>query len=255
MSRFIVGATWDDAPHLGEAAKQALWASYPPNMRDARTKGIPQLGAGAIYPVAESEIVVKNFAIPKHFRRAYGMDAGGGAKPTAACFGALDPDAGVLYIHDVYKRESSEPVVHAEAVKARGAWLPGVGDCAALIMTAHDAEQLIRTYRRLGLDLELPDKAVETGIFDTWTLMSTGRLKVFASCRAWFDEFRLYRRNEKGRIVKANDHIMDAMRYLVRSGLKRAIAEPIVPETVDPAARWGFGGGGGGAGALEWMGR
>jgi hypothetical protein len=36
------------------------------------------------------------------------------------------------------------------------------------------------------------------------------------------EEYRLYRRDEKGRIVKANDHLMDATRYAVRSGLTRA---------------------------------
>jgi hypothetical protein len=44
--------------------------------------------------------------------------------------------------------------------------------------------------------------------------MSTGRLKVFRNLSAWLEEFRLYRRDEKGRVVKENDHIMDAMRYL-----------------------------------------
>jgi hypothetical protein len=93
-------------------------------------------------------------------------------------------------------------------------------------MTQHDAEQLINVYRRGGLDLVLADKAVETGIQDVWELMSAGRFKVFAHCSAWFDEFRLYHRDETGRIVKANDHLMDATRYLVRSGLTRATTEP-----------------------------
>ena len=51
---------------------------------------------------------------------------------------------------------------------------------------------------------------------EVWELLSAGRLKVFASCGAWFDEFRLYRRDDKGRIVKENDHLMDCTRYLVR---------------------------------------
>ncbi len=51
--------------------------------------------------------------------------------------------------------------------------------------------------------------------------MSAGRLKVFDSCGAWFEEFRLYRRDEKGRIVKQHDHLMDCTRYLVRARHER----------------------------------
>ena len=71
-------------------------------------------------------------------------------------------------------------------------------------------------YRQLGLNLELPDKAVETGIEAVWARLVDGRLKVFASCEAWFEEYRFYRRDDKGRIVKSNDHLMDSTRYLVR---------------------------------------
>jgi hypothetical protein len=52
--------------------------------------------------------------------------------------------------------------------------------------------------------------------------MSENRLKVFSSLRNWLNEFRLYRRDEKGKVVKDNDHLMDATRYLVVSGLSRA---------------------------------
>ena len=44
--------------------------------------------------------------------------------------------------------------------------------------------------------------------------MSTGRLKVFRSLSGWLKEFRLYRRDQDGRVVKQDDHLMDATRYL-----------------------------------------
>ena len=57
--------------------------------------------------------------------------------------------------------------------------------------------------------LELADKAVEAGIQEAWELLSAGRLKVFDSCGAWFEEYRLYRRDDTSRIVKPNDYLMD----------------------------------------------
>ena len=69
MSKYVVMAGWDDVPHLAEQTKKDLYASIPPYQRDARSKGIPQLGSGAIYPVPESEIVCKPFEIPSAVTR------------------------------------------------------------------------------------------------------------------------------------------------------------------------------------------
>ena len=218
MSKHVTMASWDDVPHLSAQTKAELLASIPPWHRDARTKGIPQIGSGVIYPVPESEIAVEGFTIPPHGRRGYGMDCGGGAKPTAAVWGALDPETHVAYLYSAHKGSAAEPVIHATAIKARGEQLPGRADAAALIMTEHDTEQLLMTYQRLGLQIARADKGVETGIYEMWQLLSTGLLKVFRSLEPWFIEYRLYRRDAHGRIVKANDHLMDATRYLLKGG-------------------------------------
>lgn len=223
MSRFVVTATWDDAPHLTPEMRESLWASIPPYQRDARSKGIPQLGSGAIYQVSEDDVKVEDFELPVHWPRAFGMDTGWDW--TAAVWGAWDRTTDTVYIYSAYKRGQAEPPIHAEAIKARGDWIRGVGDAAAI--NSYDGRSFLDIYRSLGLDVDLPDKAVEAGIQRVWERLSAGKLKVFASCRAWFDEYRLYRRDEKGRIVKADDHLMDASRYLVVSGLERARTRPV----------------------------
>lgn len=223
MSRVLIGATWDDVGHLTQEAKDALWASIPPHQRDARSKGIPQLGAGAIYPFPESEIRVAPFEIPRHWPRGFGLDTALGGT-TAAVWAALDRETQVLYLYDIYKRSGAEVAVHMEAFRAKGLWIPGVGDAADIL--DHDRTQFITKYRQHGLNIELPDKAVETGIQDVYDRLSAGKLKVFSSCSAWFEEFRLYRRDEKGRVVKKNDHLLDATRYLCRSGVQRMKIQP-----------------------------
>jgi hypothetical protein len=80
-----------------------------------------------------------------------------------------------------------------------------------------DGLALFSEYQDLGLKLEPADNAVEAGLHAVWMRLCTGRLKIFQSCQAWLAEFRLYRRDENGRVVKENDHLMDATRYLVRS--------------------------------------
>ena len=219
---YLTTATWDDAPHLSEKDKEELLAAFPPHQRDARSKGIPSLGSGAIYPVPESEIIVPSFEIPRHFRHVYGLDVGW--NNTAAVFLAIDPDNHIAYLTSDYKRGNAEPSVHAEAIRsrARGHGKPGVIDPAANGRSQKDGQNLMSLYRNLGLNVTNAENSVESGIYEVWQLLSTGRLKVFSSCSAFLEEYRVYRRDEKGRIVKDNDHIMDALRYAIVSGLQRA---------------------------------
>jgi hypothetical protein len=224
-SRYLVQAGWDDVPHLDADTKRELLASTLPHLRDARSKGVPSLGAGAIYPVAESEVMVEPFPIPAYWPRAYGQDVGWNR--TAAIWGAVDRNTDTVYLYAEHYRGQAEPSVHADAVKARGVWIPGVIDPASRGRAQKDGEQLLALYQGLGLHLTIADNSVEAGLYDVWQRLSTGRLKVFRTCLNWWAEYRLYRRDEKGRIVKANDHLMDATRYLIRSGLAVASVEPI----------------------------
>ncbi len=232
-TKYRVDAGWDDVPHLNETTKKTLLASTPPYQRDARSKGRPSLGSGAIYPFSEDDLAVDPFPIPAHWRRAFGLDVGW--KCTAAAFGAWDPEGDILYIYSEHYRGEARPTTHTSALQARGGWIPGVIDPAARGRGQRDGEQLMSDYVNLGLKLQLANNAVEAGLYAVWERMETGRLKVFRTCRNWFKEQALYRRDEKGRIVKVNDHIMDASRYLVMSGKDIAITEPVRGHTSAPA--------------------
>lgn len=244
-SKFVVMATWDDVPHLSQKTKDILWSSIPPYQRDARSKGIPALGAGAIYQVPESDIIVQDFEIPVHWPRGYSMDVGWNR--TSAGFWALDRDNDILYRTGEHYRGEAEPSIHAQAIRSRGDWYPGVIDPASRGRTQSDGLQLLQMYIDLGLNLDVASNAVESGIYEVWQRMSTGRLKVFASCQNWRFEFRLYRRDEKGRIVKVNDHAMDDTRYMVMSGIERMKTKP------KPKSETEFGNFSGGS-STGWMG-
>lgn len=231
-SKFVVMATWDDAPHLSEEVKKELWNSIPPFQRDARSKGIPQLGSGAIYPIPESDFVIDPFDIPAHWPRAYGMDVGWNR--TAVPWGAIDRETDTLYLYSEHYRGQAEPVIHAQSIKARGDWIPGVIDPAARGRGQRDGQQLLQSYIDLGLDIEVALNGVESGILEVWQRLSSGRLKVFRNMTNWLGEYRLYRRDEKGQVVKTNDHLMDATRYLVMSGIERSKTKP---EEAEPEIR------------------
>ena len=224
MTKLVVGATWDDVPHLTKEQKDELWGAIPPYQRDARSKGIPQLGSGAIFPVPESDIVCDPFDLPVYWPRSYGFDVGWNR--TAAIWQAHDRDTDTIYLYSEHYRGQAEPSIHADAIKARGAWIPGAIDPASRGRGQRDGEQLLQNYIDLGLLLTKAENGVEAGLFDVWKRLSTGRLKVFKTLQNWLAEYRLYRRDEKGQIVKLNDHLMDATRYVVVSGLALAIVAP-----------------------------
>lgn len=216
-SKYRVDCGWQDVPHLDEKTKRELLESTQEFLRDARSKGTPSLGSGAIYPVAESEIRVDPFAIPAHWPRTYALDVGW--KRTAAVWGALDRSVDCLYLFTEHYRGQAEPSIHATAIKARGDWIPGVIDPAANGRSQKDGSQLMSDYIELGLKLTPAVNAVEAGLHKVWERLSTGRLKVFSTLMNWFAEYRLYRRDESGKIVKEFDHLMDTTRYLVVSGI------------------------------------
>lgn len=225
MAKKLITATWDDAPHLSVEEKEEMFKALPPHQRDARSKGVPSLGAGAIYPVAETQITIEPFKLPDYFEFFAGMDVGWNW--TAGAFFARDPDTRNVYLYDVYKAGQAEPAVHAFAMRARGDWIPTAIDPASRGRGQKDGTQLYQDYFDLGLDLVKADNAVEAGIYKVYQYLSSGRLKVFSTCKPFFEEYRMYHRDEKGKIVKEHDHVLDAVRYGMMTGLDYATPKPM----------------------------
>lgn len=220
MSKFVMNLTWDDAPHLTEEQKAETMAGYMPHEIEMRTKGLPTLGQGSIYPVRESDITCEPFRIPDSWPRAYGLDVGYN-HPTAVIWGAYNTREDVWYLYSEHKLSRSEPAIHADAIRSRGIWMPGVIDCHSDRHSEAGAIGLLEMYTRLGLNIQSAENGpgtLEPSLLEVFQRMSSGRLKVFKHLFQWFEEFRIYRRNEKGGIVKLKDDLMDATRMLIMKG-------------------------------------
>jgi hypothetical protein len=215
-SRVLITAGWNDVPHLDAKAKQELLEETPPWLREARSEGKPSLGAGAIYPIQLDQIECEPFQIPTHWPRAYALDVGWNW--TAALWMAYDRESLTRYLYAEYKAAEGLPQVHAEAIKARGEWIPGLIDPAANNRNQRDGERLMQDYMGLGLHLTPANNAVEAGLVGCWRELSAGRIKIFKHLLRYKEEYRVYRRDEKGKVVKKNDHLMDCKRYLYNSG-------------------------------------
>jgi phage terminase large subunit-like protein len=203
VGKWVSRIEMDDVPHLSAEDKAVLLAAIPPWARDARIRGIPSMGSGAIYPIPWTDISVPRFEIPKHWKRCAGMDVGG---KTAAIWFAQSPDNGTWYGYHEYYREGELPSVHAQGIAAPGQYVPIAIDSAAHARSQIDGENLFQLYKDLGLQLHNANKAVETGLYLCWELLSSGKVKLFNDLKRFEEEYVLYRRDEKGRIVKERDH-------------------------------------------------
>jgi hypothetical protein len=240
MSRALVTATWDDVPHLSDQAKADLIASYLPHEVEARTLGIPSLGHGAVYPLAQSAYLCDPFPIPAHFPRAFGLDVGWNW--TAAVWWARDRENDQDWIYREYLREQAPPDVHVAAIKAAGDWIPGCCDPAAKQRSQVDGRNLLTEYDSLGLKMALADNSVEAGILRVYERLASGKLKIFRTCTKLLEDLRFYHRDENGRIVKENDHLCDAARYIAMTGPSIAKVKPVAKQDARVARQsWAWG--------------
>ncbi|MFP9529106.1 phage terminase large subunit family protein [Pectobacterium brasiliense] len=210
---------WDDAPHLSERVKKELLESYPPHQRDMRTKGIPMLGHGRIYDFSEELITCDPFPIPDHWMVIDGMDFGWD-HPQARVRLAWDADEDKFYITRAYKASQTSPGEAWFATKAWAAGAPTAWPSDGLQTEKGSGIQQKAYYEEAGFDMlteraTWPDggNSVEAGLFELYDLMRQGRLKVFRGLRDWFEEYNFYHRDEKGKIVKIRDDLLDATRY------------------------------------------
>ena len=226
----LITAGWEDAEHLTEDMKEQILAALPPHERELRSKGIPMIGSGLVFPISEDNLACEPFIIPEHYPRIAAIDFGYD-HPTAVVWVAWDRDEDIVYIYDCYRMAKQTPDYHASHINERE------GSHFIPIAFPHDGYQhdkgsgitLAEQYRDANVNMlpfhfenppALGEKkgvnSVEAGLMDMLTRMEQGRFKVFNTLYDWFEEFRLYHRKD-GKVVKIRDDLMSATRYAVMS--------------------------------------
>ena len=224
----VTNMTIHDAEHYTPEQRAAIIATYPAHEREARINGTPTLGSGRIFQLADEVVAESQVQIPVSWPRICGLDFGWD-HPTAAVWLAWDRDNDVVHLYDCYRVREATPMVHSLAIKARGEWIPVAWPHDGLQHDKGSGEALANQYRKYGVKM-LKDKAthapdhkagekegeggngVEAGLMDMLDRMQTGRLKVARHLNDWFEEFKLYHR-EDGKVVKLADDLMSATRY------------------------------------------
>lgn len=243
---FYATAGWDHAPHLSRDERERLAASYPKHERDARTKGIPMLGSGVVYPIPDDDIICDPFRIPDYGRCIAGIDFGI-SHPTAVVWMYHNTDTDVIYIYDCYQREDESVPYHADAIKDRGDWIPVSWPHDGLQRDKGTAQPLAEQYRSRGVNMlwesaRWEDKqgggqSKESAISKVLDRMYTGRFKVFSTCQSWFEQKRMYHRKDGiinpvyDDVLKAGDYALMMLRH---AQPKRRVMMPATAVDYEP---------------------
>ncbi|MFW0778451.1 MAG: terminase large subunit domain-containing protein [Rickettsiales bacterium] len=230
-NQFFMMKGWDDAPHMTKEKRERLLQQYPEHQRDMRTKGVPMLGHGRIYDIADEMITCDSFEVAPYHYVIHGMDFGWD-HPQAHVQLVEDRDSGTFYVTRAYK---------ASKISANDAW-GTVKDWGNNVPTAwphdglqnekgrDDAVQQKTHYAKAGFNMcrhmatwpDVPDgkggvrtggNSVEHGLYEIGDLMRKGKFKICRHLTDLLDELRQYHRDDKGKIVKVRDDLLDAMRY------------------------------------------
>lgn len=216
----MVTMTIDDVPFYSAEAKAQIIASYPEHEREARTRGIPSLGSGLVFPVAQSAIEVAPFRIPAHFGRICGIDFGWD-HPFGAAWLAYDPDLDVVYVIKTFRASKQTIGQHAAVLLSQGMWQPIAWPHDGWVHDKQSGKAIKEQYKEYGLrmlakhatfdDKDSSNYGFEAGVSMMLDRMQTGKWKVFSTCTEWFAEQRNYHRVE-GKVVKVDDDVLSASR-------------------------------------------
>jgi phage terminase large subunit-like protein len=241
----LIQATWDDAPHMTKDIRNQILSALPPHERKMREMGIPQLGSGLVFPIAEDDIVCEHFEIPDYFPRICAIDFGWD-HPTACVWVAWDRDSDIVYVYDSYAMRQETVPVHASAIKSRGFWIPVVYPMDGRQADKGSGKSLAVQYREEGVNLLREHStnppqtgmkegsggnSVEAGVMEMLTRFQTKRLKIFENQGKLMEELRMYHRKE-GKIVPMNDDVISALRYAVMS-LRKARVRNTEPMQIE----------------------
>jgi phage terminase large subunit-like protein len=217
--RHVTTMTIHDAEHYTDAERKRIIDSYDEHERDARSSGIPILGSGRVFPLADSAVLCDPIRIPDYWPRIGAIDFGWD-HPTAAVDLAWDRDTDTIYVVREHRAAKLTADQHSLVIgprkwgALRWAW-PHDGHAA----DKGSGQQLAKQYAAAGLKM-LAEHAtfsdgsmsVEAGVMEMLLRMRDGRWKVFTTCSLWMEEFRLYHRDD-GKIVKEYDDLLSASRY------------------------------------------
>jgi len=220
----MMNVTWDDAPHLTEKQKRLALSSFPEHEREARSKGIPMMGEGRLFPFAEEDYICDPIDIPEFWREIIGIDFGWD-HPAGTSKIAYDASNDIIYVSKSHKKDKMDAAHHAEVIKGMGGGLGGVP-----VTWPHDGlntekgkgTQLIKNYKNKNLNLLSKSarfdnktgggQSIERSVMEIYERIESGRFKIFSTEKLLLEEMRNLHRKD-GKVVDRLDDCFKSVCY------------------------------------------
>jgi phage terminase large subunit-like protein len=217
--RSVTNMVIEDAKHIPADERAKIIAGYPEHEREARARGVPMLGEGRVFKIAEETIREPIIdMLPTVWVKGWGIDFGIGHN-FAAVLMAWDRDSDVIHILNAIRMKDGDAMKHAIRMKMIGINVPVFWPQDGNQRDKGSGRQLSLQYKDQGLLMHplmatWPEggNAFEPGVAEMENRMSTGRLKVVEHLAEWFEEYRMYHRKD-GLVVKERDDLLSATRY------------------------------------------
>ena len=225
VDRAFVNATLDEAEHFSEEERKRRMEGYLAHERDARSKGIPILGSGAVYGFSQDMIREAPIEhLPVEWAKLWGIDFGID-HPFAACLIAWDKDIDCIHVLQTIRMSGIGntvlPINHAAAMRAIAAAVPVAWPHDGHVRDKGSGEELAVLYRKHGLAMLADHATFDTGgysreaaVMEVAERAMSGRFKVASHLSDFWSEWGLYHRKD-GQIVKQEDDIMSALEKAV----------------------------------------
>lgn len=202
-----------DNPYVASSNLRRRFAHLEPHKKDARLFGSWAAAKGRIYPGFDRAIhVIPDRPLSPDWARFRSIDFG---SRFACIWAAMDPSEDALYVYISQKTEDLTIGQNVRLIKGSSGsesyeWT--IGDPA-------DRTAITTLRREHGIPCLPARKMVEPGIdhvADRLKVQENGfpKLYIFESCNDLVLELEKYRRNDRGEVVKEDDHLADALRYL-----------------------------------------
>ena len=218
-SRIVVRAEWLDVPHITYTAIKSQLEGMSASLRDAKSKGIPALGSGPVYPQS-ADIFIDPIDLPTNWKRVVALDFGW-EDPCAMLWCAIDPDDGTKYFYSEHYLSQTPTAVHVQAKKQRdkkvGYTIPILCDPSGGGKNANDGKLTKKVWREdYGVELVDANNSIAPGIQLGVDQILEGKIKVFNTLTRFIMEYKRYR-YEKAKLM-GPDHLLDCFRYILNSG-------------------------------------
>jgi phage terminase large subunit-like protein len=236
--RSVHRITGAEAKHITEARYEELGLGYGDHERATRLEGIPQLGAGPIFPIELLPGLIKSFNpidLPSWARRCVGIDFGFD-HPFAAVYIAWAHDTGQIWVLDSFRMERSSALYHVQRIHSMtgGLRIPIAWPHDGAVHDKGSGLPLAGQYKQFGANM-LPKHAtnhgtthynIEPALEEMREMMFSGKFTIAGHNHELLEELRHYHRDEDYKVVKQRDDLVSALRYAImmrRSG--KALSE------------------------------